>query len=47
MVAVLAAGAVAAGLAGIRRIVIWGLDRRRLRTWQAEWLVVGPLWSHR
>ena len=47
LVAVLAAGAVAAGLAGIRRIVIWGLDRRRLRTWQAEWLIVGPLWSHR
>jgi hypothetical protein len=37
----------AAGLAGIRRIVVWWLDRRRLRSWQAEWLVVGPRWSHR
>jgi hypothetical protein len=47
MTAILAAGAVAAGLAGLRRIVIWGLDHRRLRSWQAEWLVVEPQWSHR
>ena len=39
--------ALAAGLAGIHRIVVWWLDRRRLRAWQAEWLVVGPRWSHR
>ena len=37
----------AAGLAGLHRIVVSWLDRRRLRAWQAEWLVVGPRWSHR
>jgi hypothetical protein len=38
----------AVGLGGIHRIVVvWWLDRRRLRSWQAEWLVVGPRWSHR
>jgi len=47
MTAILAAGAVTAGLAGLRCMVVWRLDRRRLRSWQAEWLVVEPYWSHR
>jgi hypothetical protein len=47
MAALLVMLGLAAGLAGIRRIVVWRLDRRRLRSWQAEWLVVGPRWSHR
>jgi hypothetical protein len=47
MAALLAAGGVVTGLAGLRRIVVWRLNRRRLRAWQEEWLVVGPRWSHR
>jgi hypothetical protein len=39
--------ALAGGLAGIRRIVVWRLDRRRMRAWQAEWLIIEPRWSHR
>ena len=45
--AVLAAFSVAAVLAALRRLVVWRLDRRRLQSWQAEWAVVGPRWSHR
>jgi len=47
MAALLAAGGIAAGLCGVRLIVVWRLDRRRLRAWQAEWAVVGPRWGHR
>ncbi|OJF09739.1 hypothetical protein BG844_35930 [Couchioplanes caeruleus subsp. caeruleus] len=47
LAAVLAGGAVVTGLGGVRRIVIWRLDRRRLRSWEAEWLVVGPQWTRR
>lgn len=47
MVALLAMGGVTAGLWGARRIVIWRLNRRRLRAWQDDWRVVGPRWSHR
>jgi hypothetical protein len=36
-----------AGFAGIRQIVRWLLDRRRLRSWQAEWRVVERRWSSR
>jgi hypothetical protein len=43
--AVLSVCAVAAGLAGVRRILSWQLDRHRLRAWQTEWAVVGPVWS--
>jgi hypothetical protein len=43
----LAGSAVTAGFVGIRRIVIWRLDRRRLRSWQVEWMFVGPRWSNR
>ncbi|MGA5300006.1 hypothetical protein ACPCHT_08765 [Nucisporomicrobium flavum] len=43
----LAVTALAAFLGGVRRIVVWGLDRRRLRSWETEWLVVGPRWSRR
>jgi hypothetical protein len=35
------------GLVGIRRIVVWRLDRHRLRSWQTEWLFVGPRWTNR
>ncbi|GGQ48802.1 Rv1733c family protein [Couchioplanes azureus] len=47
LAAVLAGGAVVAGLGGVRRIVVWRLDRRRLRSWEAQWQVVGPQWSRR
>jgi hypothetical protein len=47
LAALLTVGGIATGLAGLRRIVVWRLDRRRLRAWQDEWLVVGPRWSHR
>jgi len=33
-------------LTGIHHSLVWWLNRRRLRSWQAEWLVVGPSWSH-
>jgi hypothetical protein len=38
---------VAAGCAGLRRIIRWVLDRRRMRAWQLEWMVTGPGWSRR
>jgi len=37
---------VAAALAVIRQLGRRLLDRRRLRSWQAEWLEVGPRWSN-
>jgi hypothetical protein len=43
--AVLTLFGIAGGLAGIRRIVRWELDRRRLRAWQLEWMTVGPGWT--
>lgn len=43
----LAAAALSAVLYGVRRIVVWRLDRRRLRAWEREWLIVGPRWSRR
>jgi hypothetical protein len=45
--ALLLVAGLVAGLSGLRRIAISRLDRRRLRAWQAEWLIVGPRWSHR
>lgn len=45
--AMLAAVALAGLSGGIRRTVVWRLDRRRLRSWEAEWLIVGPRWSRR
>jgi hypothetical protein len=46
LVAVLVAAGVAGGLAGVHRILVACLDRRRLRAWEAEWLVVEPRWTH-
>ncbi|MEU8607568.1 hypothetical protein AB0C29_06170 [Actinoplanes sp. NPDC048791] len=34
-------------LAGVRRAVVCHLDHRRLRSWDAEWQIVGPGWSRR
>ena len=45
--ALLLVAVLGAVLSGLRRIAIWRLDRRRLRSWQAEWMIVGPRWSHR
>jgi hypothetical protein len=45
MAAVLTLLGIACGLAGIRRIVRWQLDRRRMRAWQLEWMTVGPGWT--
>jgi hypothetical protein len=39
--------AVAVCLAGVRRMVGWQLERRRLRVWEAQWAVVEPVWSRR
>jgi hypothetical protein len=47
MAAVLTMAGITAGLAGIRRIIKWQLDRRRMRAWQLEWTSVGPGWSRR
>ena len=35
------------GIAGVHRILVWRLDRRRLRDWQDQWQIVEPLWSRR
>nr|WP_106126427.1 hypothetical protein [Pseudosporangium ferrugineum] len=45
--ALLAVAVLVALLAGVRRIVVRRLDRRRLRSWEAEWMMVGPRWSRR
>jgi hypothetical protein len=47
MAAALTVAGIVAGLAGIRRIIRWQLDRRRMRAWQLEWTSVGPGWSRR
>jgi hypothetical protein len=52
MVTALVAGLlVATGLIGVltggHRVLIWWLNRRRLREWEAEWLVIEPRWTHR
>jgi hypothetical protein len=47
VVAALAAAAVIGFLGSVRHIIVWRLDRRRLRSWEAEWLIVGPRWSRR
>jgi len=44
-VAALVLAGIAGGLAGIRRIIRWQLDRRRIRAWQLEWTTVGPDWT--
>jgi len=45
--ATFAVAAVIALLVGVRRVVVCRLDRRRLRSWEAEWQIVGPRWSRR
>jgi hypothetical protein len=45
--AVLAVLLVTGGFAGVRQIVRSMLNRRRLRSWQAEWRAVEPRWSRR
>ncbi|MCA2211458.1 Rv1733c family protein [Jidongwangia harbinensis] len=45
--ATMAALTLVAALVVTRRILVWRLDRRRLRSWETEWLVVGPRWSRR
>jgi hypothetical protein len=45
MAAVFTLFGIAAGLAGIRRVIRWQLDRRRLRAWQLEWMTAGPGWT--
>jgi hypothetical protein len=47
LAALLVVAGVAGGLTGMHRIAVWWLDRRRLRSWQAEWLVVEPQWSRK
>lgn len=45
MAAVLTLLGIACGLAGIRGIVRWQLDRHRMRAWHLEWMTVGPGWT--
>jgi hypothetical protein len=45
--AMLAVAALTAFLGGVRHIVVRCLDRCRMRSWEAEWLIVGPRWSRR
>ncbi len=47
LIAAFTVSAIAAGLSGVRGIVIWRLNRRRLQAWQDDWLLVEPRWSHR
>ncbi|HET6533613.1 MAG TPA: hypothetical protein VFH03_23745 [Actinoplanes sp.] len=47
LVALLVAAGLTGGFTGVHRIVVWRLDRRRMRDWQAEWLVVEPRWTNR
>jgi hypothetical protein len=42
-----AVGGLAAVLATAAWLVRWSLDRRRLSSWDAEWLANGPRWSPR
>ena len=47
MAALLTAVVLGSVLYAVRGLVVWRLDRRRLRAWQQEWLVVEPRWTHR
>jgi hypothetical protein len=38
---------VTAGAAWIRRMVLRGIHRRRMESWQIEWLLVEPRWNGR
>lgn len=42
----LALAALAAVIAVAARLAKWGLDRRRIASWETAWLAVGPRWSH-
>jgi hypothetical protein len=44
---VLTLGALGAVLYATQRLVVRSLDRRRLDSWQQEWLLVEPRWTHR
>jgi hypothetical protein len=46
-VAVLALCVLTGGFVGVRQTFRSMLNRRRLRSWQAEWLAVEPRWSRR
>jgi hypothetical protein len=47
LVAVLAVSGLAVALCGVHGIVVWRLNRHRLRAWQDDWLLVEPRWTHR
>jgi hypothetical protein len=47
MVALLTTGGIGSVLFATHRLVVWRLDRRRLRTWEREWLMVEPGWTNR
>jgi hypothetical protein len=47
LAALLTVGGLGGALYGLHGLVVWRLDRRRLRAWQQEWLVVEPDWTHR
>jgi hypothetical protein len=44
---VLAVAGLAVMLIVVGRVVHWGLNRRRLAAWDADWLATGPRWSQR
>jgi hypothetical protein len=47
MAALLTVGGIGSALYAAHRLTVWRLDRRRLRAWEQEWLVVEPGWTHR
>jgi hypothetical protein len=47
MASLLTLAVLGALLFGAHRLVVWRLDRRRMRAWQQEWLEVEPRWTHR
>jgi hypothetical protein len=42
----ISAGALAVVVGILTLLARWFLDRRRLAGWEADWLAVGPTWSH-
>lgn len=45
VVALFVSCGIAGALTGLYRIVVWRLDRGRLRAWQQEWVEVEPRWT--
>jgi uncharacterized membrane protein YphA (DoxX/SURF4 family) len=42
----MALGGLAVVIGFLTLLTRWILERRRLASWQAEWVTVGPIWTH-